>query len=834
MDSAIPENPYKQLAFYDIQDEDKFFGRDYEITKLIHLVKNNRTILLYGTSGTGKTSLLRAGVIPKLTRMKEQNFIPIYVRLTQNPIADVQRGIAHHIAQSTKKEAPKPTSEQYFNRSLRQAINDHYNFSELKVLCYDLDIGYESLAGDTMPEKVVELIAYCKRNGRIQHLVDFCQHDKPHFIWPTLLSKPAAEIEPLPPHQLTTDSPLIQYLMTAAQTLESELILILDQFEDILSKTTLPYRNTFLEQLSAVYHDLNLPVKIIIIIREEFLAQITHELEKYDLELVNGRLFLLPLTRDQAKDAIINPTSRIHIQYQEELVEKLLDDLISEEQASHIHNAAIMPPQLQLACNALFEYATKHSSLITLEDYENIGGVRGILGRYLDEILKQFLLAERQLIWKILSELVSSAGSSRIVTIDSLEHALQIEHSTLQPLLHRLIRIKLIRPLQSNGTTGYELVHGYLADKIKLSKDVREQKAIQELIAQELKNWRLLRTLISPDRLRIIQQYLEEKQLNLSQEENDLLERSKEQKKLNEKAQLHLIESDKMNFLEQIVAGIDKEISSPISAIKSNSDYLKDEIDDIIDIINNLPANLTKALEPIAPNSENAGTQNNFNSPITNKIQDFIKDHGLSERLTAISQIAIQSKNSTLKMVDLIRVLSNFAKTDNTKFKPINLIEIQEAAKMLLAHRVMKNNIRVFIHHNNETLYVNGIASQLIQLFIIILDSAITAIEQASQPPSKEKFIRIMSLQEDESCISIITHNGLKYASAHFDSGIYIIKGESNHEPKNGFSLAIAREIVHRHEGEMQIKESDSELSVLQIKLPIGQTIQVYQENELN
>jgi WD40 repeat protein len=65
----LPERPYRQLNFYTERDAEVFFGRGYQIRDLFHLVTDIRAapIVLYcGQSGVGKSSLLNAGLIPRL------------------------------------------------------------------------------------------------------------------------------------------------------------------------------------------------------------------------------------------------------------------------------------------------------------------------------------------------------------------------------------------------------------------------------------------------------------------------------------------------------------------------------------------------------------------------------------------------------------------------------------------------------------------------------------------------------------------------------------------------------------------------------------------------
>ena len=55
--------PYRGLTPYTETDAAYFFGRTAEITTITANLEVSRLTLLYGPSGVGKTSVLRAGVI---------------------------------------------------------------------------------------------------------------------------------------------------------------------------------------------------------------------------------------------------------------------------------------------------------------------------------------------------------------------------------------------------------------------------------------------------------------------------------------------------------------------------------------------------------------------------------------------------------------------------------------------------------------------------------------------------------------------------------------------------------------------------------------------------
>lgn len=61
--------------------------------------------------------------------------------------------------------------------SLRVLIAGSYDKGELRTLCFDLDIDWDELAGDTKTVKIVSLYNYCQRKGKLQDLIDAVDRD---------------------------------------------------------------------------------------------------------------------------------------------------------------------------------------------------------------------------------------------------------------------------------------------------------------------------------------------------------------------------------------------------------------------------------------------------------------------------------------------------------------------------------------------------------------------------------------------------------------------------------------------------------------------------------
>ncbi len=103
---AAPDSPYVGLGYYTEDQADVFFGRDAERKVIITNLRASRLTLLYAQSGVGKSSLLRAGVMPRLREAAVESF--------------TRRGSAAHIPVVISSWSDEPVEQ--FVSQLESAI----------------------------------------------------------------------------------------------------------------------------------------------------------------------------------------------------------------------------------------------------------------------------------------------------------------------------------------------------------------------------------------------------------------------------------------------------------------------------------------------------------------------------------------------------------------------------------------------------------------------------------------------------------------------------------------------------------------------------------------
>jgi WD40 repeat protein/class 3 adenylate cyclase len=82
--------PYKGLVRFEAEDSDLFFGREELVSELANRLEDSAFLAVVGPSGSGKSSLVRAGVVPELERRKV-SVRPAIIEPGEHPVPQLAR-----------------------------------------------------------------------------------------------------------------------------------------------------------------------------------------------------------------------------------------------------------------------------------------------------------------------------------------------------------------------------------------------------------------------------------------------------------------------------------------------------------------------------------------------------------------------------------------------------------------------------------------------------------------------------------------------------------------------------------------------------------------------
>jgi WD40 repeat protein len=155
---AFGISPYKGLSYFDESDADMFAGRETLTAKLTERIlallsskppDEMRFLAIVGASGSGKSSLVRAGLVPALRWNKKSADWPIYTLTpTAHPLESLAASLADSVAATESLMddlARDPRSLQIYIKRILQPANASQllliidQFEELFALCHSED-----------------------------------------------------------------------------------------------------------------------------------------------------------------------------------------------------------------------------------------------------------------------------------------------------------------------------------------------------------------------------------------------------------------------------------------------------------------------------------------------------------------------------------------------------------------------------------------------------------------------------------------------------------------------------------------------------------------------
>lgn len=416
-------NPYQGLLAYRLSDADLFFGRERAITELLEQLTRGPLTVVHSESGAGKSSLLQAGISPRLITA---GHLPLYLRpYNAEPAYAIKRAFLSDLSQTP----------------------------------------------------------------------------------------------------LLATAPLREFLRQVSDVLgpKRSLYLLVDQFEEFFTLLSEPERGEFIRELAECLDDESLAgrVRWVLSLRTEYFGNLATFRPRIRNPFEND-FRLSPLSHAEAHDVITRPAALRGITYEAGLVEAIIHDLGAHQ---------IAPPQMQLVCSALFEELEPGETHLTLALYNREGCAAGILRGHLERVLSRDLPGNLRVAARRLLESLISSEQQRIVRsrreLAAELAAKGVTPETLDVILNQLVDSRLLRTDEDddNGEVVYELSHDYLLSEIKLDPDVQARKAAQELLEQEARAYRRYKTLLTADRLKVVEPYLSE--LSLTPEVQQLIEASR-------------------------------------------------------------------------------------------------------------------------------------------------------------------------------------------------------------------------------------------------------------------------------------------------------------------
>ncbi|MBL8155646.1 MAG: protein kinase [Anaerolineae bacterium] len=344
---SAPGNPYKGLKSFQEADANDFFGRGALVERLLaRLSAKGRFLAVVGPSGSGKSSVVMAGLIPAL-----------------------KQGVLY-------------------------GSQDWY---------------YVQITPGTSP---------------INQLAE------------ALLRVATAVPESLPERLAGSDDALNELILALLPESGSEMMLVIDQFEELFTLTTNEAERQ--QTLSLLYKAVTSEqsrLRVIITLRADYydrplLYPGFSDLMRDHTEIVT------PLSSAEMEAAIVNPAERHGVHFEVGLVADII---------AAVNRQPGMLPLLQFALTQLYEQ--REGYVLTNEAYEAIGGVSGALAKHADEVYEALdsasQAAARQLFMRLVNPDEATGDSRRRIKRTEL-NAIASDRRIMQEVINTFGRARLM------------------------------------------------------------------------------------------------------------------------------------------------------------------------------------------------------------------------------------------------------------------------------------------------------------------------------------------------------------------------------------------------------
>jgi len=475
-------NPFPGLRPFEYHEYELFFGREEQYEEMIAKLSETRFLAVVGTSGSGKSSLVKAGLLPALYGGLMMSAGPSWriavFRPKDDPIRELALALNHNrvfgdrskmngssdfrLSESTNwanlcAKVAKEANEKERNPSARvlellsadnrtvvsgvtqygdikdrskivQAFNgilkrrDFYQLDDFRGVPFASDVR-ELLARDqdSLTEQEVQ-----KRN-RLLLEASFPQE---------IAKKIESQAQITEVGLRRGDLGLIEVTREAKMARDENLLVVVDQFEELFRYARIsengPHGNqaaAFVKLLLQASAQTDIPIYVVLTMRSDYLGDCA---KFWGLpEAINKGQYLIPrLTRDQRREAIQGPIGLRGAKITPQLVNQLLNDMGDDPDQLPILQHALMRTWDQ------WEKTSSDNGPIDMSHYEAIGKMAEALSIHADEAYQELpddrsrKIAEQ--IFRCLAE--RGTGHSEIRRPTRISELLEITGATFKEL----------------------------------------------------------------------------------------------------------------------------------------------------------------------------------------------------------------------------------------------------------------------------------------------------------------------------------------------------------------------------------------------------------------
>jgi PAS domain S-box-containing protein len=264
-----------------------------------------------------------------------------------------------------------------------------------------------------------------------------------------------------------------------------------------------------------------------------------------------------------------------------------------------------------------------------------------------------------------------------------------------------------------------------------------------------------------------------------------------------------MLQTEKLASIGLLSAGVAHEINNPLAYVANNLAVLERDLKGLMSLVD-LHESARPQLAAVSP-----ATAAQLQALIEKVDLPYIRDN--------LDRVLTKTREGVQRVARIVQSLRGFARTDRPQLELVQLSDLVESSLEMIRGRLQRRGIRVEVNVG-PTVRLQGVPTQLGQVFLNLLVNALQAIEAASR--QDHGLIRLSACRAGDEIVIECTDNGCGISTQDlprlFDP-FFTTKpvGEGT-----GLGLSIAHGIVTGHGGRVEVQSQVGAGSTFRIFLP--------------
>jgi eukaryotic-like serine/threonine-protein kinase len=451
-----PGNPYRGILPFEADYRGVFFGRASDAAELVERVRGEPFVLVAGDSGVGKSSLVRAGVLPVF---EDGGAATVTLMPGRHPVAALAAALGPLLGAPASAVADELAGDPAaVGGRLRAALATRgAQVSGAPVAGVPAHAAIDAAAIDaaaiTVSAGTARPVARAGRPTEASAGSALGAASQPGLRASAAGSVDrAVDASGLLPAAATTSS-----RSPAIAGAPRQLVVFVDQLEELLTLAEPAEAAAATTALVALLEAVA-GLRLIATVRSDFLARLSTLPALGDM--VTRALYLLkPLSSHGVREAIVGPARITGLRFESGA---LVDELVGSAGSSHGEL-----PLLQFALAQLWEARDVERGMICAATLASLGGVAGALARHADGVLAELPPRHLPLARALLIALVTEEGTRARRTTAELRAVASTDGDAgaTTAVLETLVRGRLVTVEDAGGeAASYQIAHDFLVD----------------------------------------------------------------------------------------------------------------------------------------------------------------------------------------------------------------------------------------------------------------------------------------------------------------------------------------------------------------------------------